>query len=184
MTFIPASVLDKWRTTSRKTALVKLANLLEFRDILTENKTRNGDRVPLMELYREAAEAMLISDETLRHDMAAIREYPDVDLLRWIDNGVSFDHFRKANDLAEIAKKTPAQLLNECIDPGNATGQTMTVNELCAHALGEKQMPPAHVQGIGLLSKLANFPARFKWDESKTRAFLDDLTAFRKRWFE
>lgn len=184
MTLIPAPVLDKWRKAARKSALVKLTILLEFRDILTENKTRSGDRLPVMELYAEAAAAMCISDETLRHDMAAIREYADADLLRWIDGGVSFDHFKKANDLAEIAKTTPAQLLNECIDPGNAAGETMTVIELTAHALGGKAMPPAHIQGIGLLSKLANFPVRFKWDEGKTRAFLDDLAAFRKRWFE
>jgi len=184
MTYLPAEFLQRLSEDTLTSDLIKLGLLIELREFIEENETKNGDRVPKMQIYAEAAQAMRRSPRTVRGDLARIRDYAQDLLVYWFRSGLSYDHLEAANELAETAKTTPIVLLNQCIDPGNATGETMTVTELEAFALGGRAMLPEHVQGIGLLSKLGNLPYRFKWDENKTRAFLDDLAAFRKRWFE
>jgi len=171
MTIIPTATLTKWRAAASRSAMVKLTNLCEFRDILTENMEGGKARHPIMQLYDEAAKAMLISVETLRHDIADIRNYTEYQMTVWIMNRVSFDHIRTANELAEIAHKTPVELLDAAIDPGNANGDTMTVKELQAYALGEKIMTAEYVQGMNWLKRLADFPVRYNWEPEKTSRF-------------
>jgi hypothetical protein len=171
MTLIPTATLTKWRTLSRRNALVKLTMLCEFRDILSENLDGDRPRYPVMKLYDEASAAMFVSTETLRHDIANIRNYTESQLTAWLTDGISFDHISTANELAEIAHKTPVQLLNEAINPGNAEGKTMTVKELEAYALGEKIITPEYVQGMNWLRRLADLPARYNWVAEKTQRF-------------
>lgn len=168
MTLIPLTTLDRWRTRARRGALLKLKTLLEFRELVDEYRAE----AVLMQAYREAAEAMLISPETLRDDMHKIREYPEMKLVYWIANGVSFDHLEKANALAEIAQKTPAALLDEAIDLGNASGETMTVRELVGHALGEVAQPmkPFTYRRAVIWNQLGKFPTD-GWDDGKVSRF-------------
>lgn len=173
MTLIPTVTLERWHVTARRNALVKLEMLLEFRAMMPDFKAENV----LMEAYKEAAEAMLISPETLRDDMGKIREYQEEQLRYWIDNGVSFDHMEKAAQLAEIAHKTPARLLDECIDPGNANGDTMTVKELIAFALGEKPKPRHTLGLVVMFDRLRKFPTNYGWDIEKTTRFTSWLDA-------
>jgi hypothetical protein len=176
-TLIPAKTLARWTAISRRSALGKLSTLIEFRELIEDARAEGI----LMEVYAEAAGAMLCAPDTLRHDIGIIRGYAADTLINWISHGVSFDHIRTANELAEIAHKTPAKLLDECIDPGNSEGKVMTVDELELLALGEKKRNPAAVQINYLfdrLGKLAN-----GWDERKQTAFQLDLAEFRKRWF-
>jgi len=173
MMFIPAETKTVWRQRARRGALSKLKSLLEFREMIADYKAEHV----LMEAYKEAAEAMLIAPETLRDDMGKIREYSRENLVRWLSSGLSFDHLETANRLAEAAKKTPAQLLNEAIDPGNATGETMTVDELAVYAIGElpHNSRRAVIQMTIMFDRLRKFPTRFKWDEIKTGRFTDWL---------
>ena len=156
--------LDRWTKRARRGALSKLASLLEFRELMADFRAENV----LMEAYAEASVAMCCSAETLRGDMGIIREYSRDDLVYWLSNGVLFDHIEKANQLAELAHKFPAQLLNECIDPGNAVGDTMTVKELQAFALGERKIHPAVYRFNILFSRLLKFPSELNWSDEKT----------------
>ena len=172
----PATLL-RWSSRSRRGALNKLVNLLEFRVMIPDFRAEGV----LMEAYAEASAAMLCSADTLRREIGVIREYTKTDLVRWIRNGVSFDHFEKAAELAELAHKTPLQLLNECIDPGNATGDTMTVRELQAFALGEQVIHPAVYRFNVLYSRLCKLPTALRWPEEKTERYevlLNELKGF------
>ena len=161
---IDAATAARWSRRARRGALSKLRSLLEFRDMMDDFRAENV----LMQAYAEAAIIMVCSADTLRADIANIREYSEADLVRWIENKVSFDHMEKANSLAELAHKTPMQLLNECIDPGNAVGDTMTVRELQSFALGEQKIHPAVYRWNVVLGRLRNFPTQLQWDDEKT----------------
>lgn len=166
--FIALETKATWTARARRNAHSKLQSLLEFRALLNDAKAEGYP--PLMELYAEAAEAMECAIDTLRRDVATIREYSAVDLSNWIVQGISFDHMETANSLAEIAHKAPADLLHEAINPGNATGETMTVKELQAHALGERPMPAPMYWVNKVFTALGNFPIRWNWsDEKKQR---------------
>lgn len=130
-----------------------------------------------MDAYREAAEAMLIHSETLRDLMGKIREYAPAKLKYWIRHGVCFDHFEKANLLAETAKKTPMQLLDECIELGNEEGKTMTVREMVAFTLGERRKNgnKAAFHWLPLYERLGKFPTKLGWDEGKTERWTNWL---------
>lgn len=171
MTLIPTGTLQVWRTRARRSSLSKLRSLLEFRDMAPEYKAEGV----LMQAYREAAEAMTCSPETLRFDMNLIREYPAEQLVYWLSNGLSFDHLAAANRLAEAARKTPARLLNEAIDPGNATGAPMTVDELEVFATGElPHSERARTYRIVLMfDKLQKAIYQASWDVAKQSRFTD-----------
>lgn len=171
MTLIPTASLTVWRTRARRGALSKLRSLLEFRAMMPDYR----DEAVLMQAYKEAAEAMMIAPGTLRDDMARIREYSAEKLVYWLSNGLSFDHLETANRLAEVAKKTPERLLNEAIDPGNATGDAMTVKELTAFATAEI---PHSGRGnvyriVSLFDKLQKEIYKATWDELKQARFTD-----------
>lgn len=176
---IDQKTLSRWATRARRSAYNKLVNLLEFREMIPDFKAEGV----LMEAYKEAGAAMMISPETLRRDIATIREYSKQDLVRWIRQGVSFDHLDTANSLYEIAHKSPKQLIEECIDPGNATGETMTVPELTAFALGEREIHPAVYQVNVWISRLCNFPTVLGWADEK-RARFDEVIKQLKEFFE
>ena len=165
MTHIREDIKLTWQTRARRGAMLKLESLLEFRDLLSD--ARAEGHPPIMELYIEAAVPMMISSETLRRDIATIREYPRENLYAWLENGISFDHLDKANQLAEIAHKAPADLLNEAVDPGNATGETMTVRELQAYALGERPMPAPMYWVNRLFTSIVGVPQRLNWNDEK-----------------
>lgn len=173
VTLIPLSTKTVWRQRARRGALSKLKTLLEFRELMPEYKAEGV----LMQAYKEASEAMMCAPETLRDDMGKVREYSREDLVRWLSNGLSFDHLETANRLAEVAHKTPAQLLNEALDPGNATGEPMTVDELAIYATGELSHNSRRgvIQMVIMFDKLRKFPNRFNWDEIKTMRFTDWL---------
>lgn len=167
----------RWGIRARRGAYNKLLNLLEFRERIPELR----EREELMEAYEEAARSMCCAADTIRKDIGIIREYAKRELIYWIRNGVSFDHIENANDLAELAHKTACQLLNECIDPGNATGETMTVREMMALALGERNPNPPVFRFNVLYSQLLKFPTQLKWGDEKTRqyeAWLDEGRKF------
>jgi hypothetical protein len=162
---IDAATAARWTRRARRGALSKLRSLLEFRDMVEDFRAENV----LMQAYSEAAVIMVCSADTLRGDMANIRDYSEADLVRWITNKVSFDHMEKAHELAELAHKTPMQLLNECIDPGNAVGDTMTVRELQSFALGEQKIHPAVYRWNVIFPRLCNFPTQLQWNDEKSR---------------
>lgn len=169
MTLIPVADLMRWSHNARKSDLLKLENLVEFREFLSEIR---GDGTIMM-AYRDASEAMSMAPETLRDYMGKIREYPVEKLQLWLVKGVSWDHFEKANSVAEIAHVTPAQLLDEAVDPGNAEGKTMTVREMLSHALGGREKPggAGRYHWLPVYERLGKFPSRLGWEPDKTCRF-------------
>lgn len=145
-------------------ALGELESLLEFRELMDEWKAEGV----LMQAYKEWADGMMIARDTLRRRIATIRNYSADDLCRWIEGGVGFEHMETANMLADVAKKTPKQLINEALDLGDENGKVMTVDQLTAHALGEQKRDPAFFRVNALLSRLGNFPMLLKWGQDKT----------------
>ncbi len=128
---------------------------------------------------RLGAQGELESLLEFREDMDD--NYAPEDLYRWIEHGVGFEHIETANTLAELAKKTPKKLLDECIELGGHTGdKTMTVDELTAHALGEKKREPVLFRVNDLLSRLGKFPTLLKWDSIKSDKFNAWLQAGRE----
>ena len=178
---IPTGMKQRWTTRARRGTLSTLKSLLEFRELVPEYRAENC----LMQAYKEAAEAMLISDETLRDLMGKIREYPAEKLVYWINNGVVFDHMEKAGLVAELSGRTPAALLDEAVTVGNEKGKTMTADEMVSFALGvvstKAKTPIYHF--LPMYERLGKFPNRFKWDEGKTKrytAWLDQGKEFFK----
>lgn len=172
---IPTETLKAWRGRAKRGALELLDSLCEFREMIPDFKAE----AVLMQAYAEASEALMMAPETLRDYVGKVREYPKEQMIYWITNGVSFDHFEKANTLADLAHKPPAQLLDEAINPGNATGQTMTVKELTAYALGEVSQPmKVQVYRFTVLYKqLGKFPSLYGWDDDKAARYGEWLRA-------
>lgn len=180
MTLIPEGMRERWRTRARRGALNTLKSLLEFRELIVSEGYR--EEGVLMQAYSEAAEDMLMAPETLRDYMGKIREYPRQTLVYWLSNGLSFDHLEKANSIAELAQRTPAQLLDEAIEVGNENGETMTVNQMVSFALGvvDRQKRSIIYHFIPLYERLGKFPTRFKFDAEKTKEYMQWLDAGRK----
>lgn len=155
---------DRIQTRAKAGSLGELESLLEFRELMDEWKAEGV----LMQAYKEWADGMMIARDTLRRRVATIRNYSADDLIRWIAGGVGFEHMETANMLADVAKKTPKQLINEALDLGDENGKVMTVDQLTAHALGEQKRDPVFFRVNNLLSRLGNFPMLLKWGQDKT----------------
>ncbi len=166
---IPAELLIKWRTRSYRASMMKLASLLDLRPIIEDAKAE-GKRT-IMQMYVEAADAMMVHPDTVRADLAIIRSYPPDKLAYWIKNGVGFSHIEMANSLQEVAKKPAMQILDECITLGNSEGCPMTVNELIVFALGEKKKEPAFFRVNALFSRLDKLPFLLGWEQEKIVKF-------------
>lgn len=174
-TMIPEKVLKRVRQRARRGNALKLLNLLDFRRDFQEWK----DEGVLMQAYADWSEAMMISPDTLRKDLATIRNYSPDNLVYWLNNGISFEHLETANAMQERAKKPAAQLLNECVELGGKNGKPMTVNELISHANGENAKHPIMYRVNIWFTALGKSPTLFKWNEQKTLAFTSWLEAGR-----
>jgi len=175
-TLIPEKRLNLARANARAGQLAELESLLWFRENVDDWKAEGA----LMQAYSEYAEAMMIAKDSLRRKMATIRNFPADKLVAWIDGGVGFEHMDTANTLAELAHKTPVQLIDEAIEKGGADGKPMTVDELTSFALGEQKREPAFFRVNALLSRLAKFPLLLKWDNGKSAKFTAWLDAGRE----
>jgi hypothetical protein len=173
---LPTAQLELVRSRAQSGAFAELESLLWFRENVDDWRKEQV----LMQAYKEYAEAMLISSDTLRRKMATVRAYPAEKLVLWISKGIGFDHIETANTLAELAKKDPAQLLDEAVELGNEHGKTMTVDELTVFALGEQKRDPALFRVNTLLSRLGRFPDLLKWDGEKRAKFTVWLDAGRE----
>lgn len=176
MTLIDPKILIEVRERAKRGALEELESLLWFRERVDEWKEERA----LMQAYYEYAKSMMIARDTLRRKLAIIRNYTPQDLKSWINNGVSFEHMETANQLAEVAKKKPKQLIEECIEYGDEHGRVMTVEQLMTHALGEKPKSP-FISRLGFLfERLGKFPTLLGWAEDKTNRFNDWIEAGRE----
>ena len=165
---IPAELLARWREHTKKRNLNKLCDLIDFRDFLLEND-HNGTPIGL--IYKEAAAAMGYSDNTLQRNVRIIRSYPSEQLLKWIHAGLSFDHLEMAN-FYQDATKPAAWLLDKAVDPGNAEGKVMTVDELILFANSEKRYTPVLIRLKNLWHRIGDFPiAKLGWEADKTARF-------------
>lgn len=177
-TLLPAELLAKLRQRAYRGVVLKLANLLEVRPLIEDAKAE-GDRV-LMQIYKEVSEAMLVHPDTVRADLATIRNYSPEKLMFWTGSGLGFSHIETANQLGELAHKSPAQLLDEAVKLGGPNGKPMTVQELIAFAMGEQKREPAMFRVNALLSRLARFPDLLKWDSGKAGEFTQWLEEGRR----
>lgn len=174
---LPEKRREKTRTRAKLGALGTLESLLEFREDIDDWKAEGR----LMQAYQEQAADMMLARDTLRRYIGNIRNYSADDLTRWIEAGAWMDHIETANTLAEIAKKTPKQLMDECVDMGDENGKTMTVEQLTAHALGELPRKDTVMYRMNnLFSQLGKFPSLLKWGAEKTTRFTTWLEAGRE----
>lgn len=163
---IPEEVLIRVRIRAVASAHAEMENLLLWRELSDEYKYGKKERAE-----EQYSTAMMISPATLRRKMWQIRNYAPDDLYRWIDAGISFEHFERAAEYAQIAKKTPKQLLDECITLGDENGKIMTVNNMISHALGERT-PRASMFSINnLFSRFSNLPQVAKFEPAKRTRF-------------
>jgi len=119
-TMIPAEVLSSTRKRAQAGAYGELENLLWFREHEDEWKVERT----LMTAYREYADAMMISPDTLRENLAKIRNYTPADLKRWISKGLWLGHFERANAIAK------AFFLNSGIQPSFSTAPASNSSRL------------------------------------------------------
>jgi hypothetical protein len=180
-TMLPKELLDRLRERAYKGTVLKMANLLDVRGLIEDAKAE-GNRV-LMQMYGEIAEAMLVHPDTVRADLATIRNYSPEKLMYWTGSGLGFSHIETANTFGEMAHKSPMQLLDEAVALGGPNGKPMTVQELIAFSLGEQKREPAMFRVNALLSRLARFPDLLKWDTKKAGEFTQWMDAGR-RFFE
>jgi hypothetical protein len=152
LSVIPAELLARWREHAKKRNLSKLCDIIDFRDFLLEND-HNGTPIGL--IYKEAAAAMGYSDNTLQRNVRIIRSYPSEQLLKWIHAGLSFDHLEMAN-FYQDEKKPAAWLLDKAIDPGNADGSIMTVDELILFANSEKKYTEIFIRAKNMWTRLVD----------------------------
>src|SRR5690349_15114381 len=173
---IPVKLRMKFRRNTYRSALYKLENLLSLREIVDDYRAE-GERV-LMAVYAEAAQDFLVHPDSVRQDLAIIHNYSADNLRKWLRKGVGFSHIEEANKLQHIAHKPPMQLIEECYTLGGANGETMTVKELKAHALGE-QIQKTKPETVGWAMRvLGNFPVLLGWPEVKVVRFnkiMDEL---------
>lgn len=174
---LPPARRNKTRTRAKLGALGTLESLLEFREDVDDWKAEGL----LMQAYQEQASDMMIARDTLRRYIGTIRNYSADDLVRWVEAGAWMEHLETANTLAETAKKTPKQLMDEAVNLGDENGNTMTVEQLTTHALGEKpRKDTVFYRMNNLFSELGKFPLRLKWDTEKTGRFTKWLDAGRE----
>jgi hypothetical protein len=120
---------------------------------------------------------MMIARDSLRRKMATIRNYSADDLYNWIEAGAGQEHLETANTLAELAHKTPKQLMVEAVTLGDEHGKVMTVDQLTSHALGEQKREPALFKVNILFSRLGRFPTLLKWGAEKTERYTNWINA-------
>lgn len=176
MSLIPTELRNKFRRNTYRSAVYKLENLLDLRAII-DDYSAEGERVK-MQVYSEAAQDFLCHPDSVRQDLAIIRNYSPDNLRKWLRKGVGFSHIEAANRLQHIAKRPAITLIEDCYTLGGATGETMTVKELQAHALGEV-VQKTKPETIGwAMSVLGKFPVLLNWPEVKVVRFnkiMEDL---------
>ena len=164
MTTIPQDILLRWNGKALWADNAVLENFIEFLDFHDELK--HGDT---MNAYADAAKANRMSAETFRGKFGSVLRFRECNIRNWFDRGISWDHLAKAPSLSEYRKITPAELIDECINLGNAEGETMTADEMTAHALSGEDSPPPDVYNLieRAFSKLVKFTKMTEWDDEK-----------------
>ena len=183
MTLIPADTLRMWNERATCADTLILDNLLDFREFYDELKSEHGT---LMQAYAEAAKANRMSAATFRDKFGLVKRFQDDDLRRWFACGISFDHLDKAPQIAELTHRTPAELLDACIEIGGENGETMTADETIRFAMGETDQPrvTARYHFEAAFRKVWKLPTLLGWAEDKSKKFEDDLRALIDRYVE
>ena len=171
MTLLPTGKLETWRKRAKSANKSILENLIEFKEFYDELKDRHGE---MMQAYREAADANMMSEHTFRDKFGLVNRFRDSDLLYWFENGISFDHLDNAPSLRP---DDPASLLDDCIENGNENGETMTVPEMVNFVLeGEnKRRVKARYHFDRAFSKVWNLHNILKWTDEKAKSFKREL---------
>lgn len=164
--YFDADFLEPIRVRARASMHADVENVLVWREIHEE--IPRGAKTTA---EAEFAQAAGCSPKTLRRKLAAINGFKPEIIADYVNAGISWEHMQTAHELAEDAHKTPKRLLDEAINPGNAHGEVMTVDELTAHALGEFEQRPETFAAFGWLSRLAELPRRLGWDADKANRY-------------
>lgn len=183
MTLIPQEKLSAWYMRATAADNLVLENLLDFREFYDELKSEHGT---LMQAYAEAAKANRMSAATFRDKFGLVKRFQDDDLRRWFYCGISFDHLDKAPQIAELTHRTPAELLEACIEIGGENGETMTADEMMRFAMGETDQPrvTARYHFEAAFRKVWKLPTLLGWADDKSRRFTDELRTLIDRYVE
>ena len=180
---IPSELGKRLQIRARKSTLLKLENLLDLRNFIEENEARilSGG---WMNFYREAANWMDYAANTVRDDLSTIRSYSEIDLRKWIEGGLSFDHIATANTIQEESPYDAAFILNASMFYGNGEGKRMTVEEMTAFALGENPKRPPYYNAVKKLTGLiAELPHKLGWNDEKAKRFETRVQELIKEFF-
>lgn len=180
MGLIPDKTKQAWRKNAKARGVSELHDLLEFREILLENNVNGKPRHPIGQLYAEAAESMLLAQNTLERKMRTIRAYTAEQLNGWISGGLSFDHIENANDFQEYP---PAELLNAAIELGAQNGnKPMTVEEMITLASGGIPPKQTSVKVAKAFEYLRKVPYWLGLTDELKDEFLSDVETLWQKW--
>lgn len=180
MGIIPEQTKRAWHRNAKARNTDELSDLLEFRDILIENTVSGKPRHPIGQLYAEAAESMLLAQNTLERKMRTIREYTAKQLNGWIGGGLSFDHIENANDFQEYP---PAVLLHAAIELGARNGnKPMTVAEMITFANGGEPPKQTDAKVTKAFDYLRKIPYWLGLTDEWKDEFLSDVETLWQKW--
>lgn len=176
MSLIPDELIKSFRSNAHRRDCYELNSLIAFRDYLAENMANGKPRLPVGELYAEAAEAMGYSQNTLERKIRTIRNYDAEVLQNWINSGLSMDHIENANSFQNFP---PSALLDLAV--GANGDKPATVEEMCALA-GGKSPSPAMAKVNRAWDFVRKIPHWLGLGEDVRAEFLSDIEALWKKW--
>jgi hypothetical protein len=179
MTFIPPALWKRFRDNAQKRNVNKLDDILLLRAFLQKNEDDCT-----AEILREAADAMIVDDQTVRRVLWQIGSIPDDFLKYTISSGFSFQHLEKANQLFEAAKyESPLALLVSALDKGGESGAPMTVREFVQFAIGDAdERPSPSVRFTQLLDRVVAFAQTLGWGKEKRERFEAEIKSLVERY--
>ena len=166
MTLIESEVLTRWTNRTVKSNLDRLENLIEFKPYYEEVKYRGAE---LEQIYKEGAKANGMAVSSFKERVLQVMRFSDCDLRRWFAYGISFDHLKHAGSLYPDA---PAELLEQCIDPGDENGDTLTVDKMINLVLeGRQDRAKSYKLNVMLSNFSRKFLHAFKIEGEKAKMF-------------
>lgn len=192
MTLIPAAIGEEIAIRAAEIDLNKMELCLFIRDVaLPKAEPSHGE---MEQFWKEAAGwARGRKPDTLRKDVQSLRAFPAHKLIKWHEDGLSFDHLSAAVYCSQNTKKgtyAPEQVLDWCVenavevegsDPPRC--RPKTVLQMEGHFLGESNQTAMELIEKAFL-KLSNFPKLLRWDADKSKRFMERMAEIRKEFFD
>jgi hypothetical protein len=182
---LPESFLNRLHTHAVAGARNDLADLLELRDYLKDGEAEGREVVAQMK--REAAAKLLVGRWSVERSLWIMRDYTKEQLEGWLSKEFSMHHIEIANREYEVGNyASPADLIEDAIEFGNAEGKPMNCAEFYDFATGNAERPPVEVKLIRLyqsyLKRFKDLGNLLEWDSAKRAEFERDFKTLWERY--